>query len=324
MTVDAAKLTRRPIAAGDAASLAELLNAIEVVDVFGEYYSEEDATDQINAPSLDLERGTVGVFDGDRMVGYSSAAHKPLVDEVHRVTVSGGVHPRYRRRGLGAELLAAGIAGAKALHAIHHPDRPLAVDAQNNALNDGARACYLAAGMTPVRWYSHLRHPLGAAAVEVSTPDGLALEGYSVDNDAEFFAVSNEAVRDRWGGVPMPLEQWRAFLGWSAFRPDLSFLLRDAADGAAAGVLLAYSWDADTAATGVRDAHLLRIGTRRAFRRRGVAGALIGHALRAARSAGFDRASVEVDADSPQGSNGLYERAGFTVARAEVRYTLTP
>ncbi|MFQ6145787.1 GNAT family N-acetyltransferase [Streptomyces seoulensis] len=129
---------------------------------------------------------------------------------------------------------------------------------------------------------------------------------------------------DRWGGVPMPPEQWRAFLGWTAFRPDLSFLLRNADSGAVVGMLLTYSWDADTAATGVRDAHLLRIGTRRAWRRRGVADALIGHALRSARDAGVDRASIEVDADTPEGVNGLYERAGFTVARTEVRYTLTP
>lgn len=102
-------------------------------------------------------------------------------------------------------------------------------------------------------------------------------------------ALGNETVLDRWGGVPMPPEQWRAFLGWSAFRPDLSFPLRDADSGAAVGMLLTYSWDADTAATG-----------------------------------GFDRASVEVDADSPEGANGLYERAGFTVARTEVRCTLAP
>ncbi|TXS54172.1 GNAT family N-acetyltransferase [Streptomyces sp. t39] len=322
MTVDLAGLTRRPIAPKDAAALAELLNAIEAVDTFGEYYSEEDAADQINAPLLDLDRGTVGVFDGGTMVGYSSAAHRPLAEGVHRVIVSGGVHPDHRRRGLGAELLAAGTASAKALHALHHPGLPLAVDVQNNARNDGALACYRAAGMTPVRWYSHLRHPLGAAVVEVTTPDGLALEGYSADNDAEFLAVRNEAFLDRWAGAPTQPEQWRALLGWPAFRPDLSFLLRDAGSGTAAGVLLTFSWDADTRATGVRDAHVMTLATRRAYRRRGVATALVHRALRSARDDGFDRVSVETDADSPAGGNGLYERAGFTVARTEVRYTL--
>ncbi len=85
-------------------------------------------------------------------------------------------------------------------------------------------------------------------------------------------------------------------------------------------MLLTYSWDADTEATGVRDAHFMTIGTRRAYRKRGVASALISHALRSAQDDGFDRASIEVDADSPTGANGLYERAGFTVTRTEVRY----
>ncbi|MGV9286073.1 GNAT family N-acetyltransferase [Streptomyces sp. NPDC003719] len=322
MAFDLASLTRRPIAATDAAALAELLNAIEVVDVFGEYYSEEDAADQINAPLLDLDRGTVGVFDGDLMVGYSSAAHKPVAEGVHRVVVSGGVHPDHRRRGLGAELLAAGIRSAKALHAIHHPGLPLAVDVHNNALNDGALACYRAAGMTPFRRYSHLRHPLGAAIVAAPTPEGFVFESHSADNDPEFYAVGNESFLDRRGGVPTPPEQWRGLLGWQAFRPGLSFLLREADSGAAVGMLLTFSWDADTEATGVRDAHFLRVGTRRAYRRRGVAGALISHALRRAQDEGFDRASIEVDADSLTGADGLYERAGFTVARTEVGYTL--
>ncbi|MFF3559446.1 GNAT family N-acetyltransferase [Streptomyces sp. NPDC002574] len=322
MAFDLASLTRRPITTTDAAALAELLNAIEVVDDFGEYYSESDAADQINAPLLDLDRGTVGAFDGDRMVGYSSAAHKPLAEGVHRVVVSGGVHPEYRRRGLGAQLLAAGIASAKVLHTIHHPGLRLAVDVQNNALNDSALACYQAAGMTPLRWYSHMRHPLGAAIVDVPAPEGFVLEGYSGDNDPEFYAVGNEAFLDRRGGVPMPLEQWRGLLGWQAFRADLSFLLRDADSGAAVGMLLTFFWDADTEATGVRDAHFMRIGTCRAYRKRGVAGALISHALRSAQDNGFDRASLEVDADSLTGANGLYERAGFTVVRTEVGYTL--
>lgn len=322
MTADLTTLSRRPIAARDARALAELLNAIEAVDVFGEYYSESDAAEQIDAPTLDLERGTVAIFDGDRMVGYSSAAHKPRAEGVHRVVVSGGVDPAYRRRGLGAQLLDAGIASARALHAIHHPGLPLAVDVQNNARNEGALACYRAAGMTPFRWYLQLQHPLGAAVVDVPAPDGLLVEGYSADNDAEFFAATNEAALERQGGVPLPLEQWRGYLGWQAFRPDLSFLARDAHSGEAVGLLLAFSWDADTAATGVRDVQLQRIGTLPAHRNRGVASALIGHALRRAEAGGFDRASVEVDTATPTGGTGLYERLGFAVARTEVRYTL--
>ncbi|MEU3552834.1 GNAT family N-acetyltransferase [Streptomyces fragilis] len=317
-----AHLTARPIAPTDAAGLSALLNAIEAVDVFGEYYSEEDAAEQINAPLLDLGRGTVGLFDGDLMVGYSSAAHQPRAEGVHRVTLSGGVHPDHRRRGLGTGLLAAGIACARTLHALHHPALPLAVAVRNNARNAGALACYRAAGMTLSGSSSHLRRPLDAGVADVPVPEGHTVEAYAAGNDADFHLTSDEAFLESRGGVPMPPERWRELLGWQAFRPDLSFLLREDGSGAAAGMVLVFSWDADTEATGVRDAQILRIGTRPGHRGRGVASALLGHALRAAQDAGFDRVSLDVDAEELPRAHGLFERAGFTVARTEVVHTL--
>ncbi len=62
------------------------------------------------------------------------------------------------------------------------------------------------------------------------------------------------------------------------FQPEVSFLLRDA-DGAAVGMLVTQCWEGDTEATGIRDAHFSIIGTLAEYRKRGVAGALIGHAL---------------------------------------------
>lgn len=87
-------------------------------------------------------------------------------------------------------------------------------------------------------------------------------------------------------------------------------------------MLLTHSWDSDTEATGIRDAHFMLIGTRSAYRKRGVASALIAHAEHAAKAAGYDQASLTVDSASPTGANGLYERAGFTVTGTHVRYAV--
>jgi mycothiol synthase len=320
-------LTWRPVALSDAAACAVLLNAIEDVDHFGEFFGEDDVAELIGDPVLDLARGTLAAFDGDAMVGYSLATHQPLAVESHRVMLDGGVHPAYRRRGIGARLLSAGIASAKELHAIHHPDLRLAVDAQNNEQNAGALAAYAAAGMTLIRWYSQMTHQLGGAVVDALVPTGRAIEKHSADNDDEFLAVRNEAFLDHWGAVQMPAQQWHStMVGWQSFRPDLSFLIRDtgaaAGTGTAAGMLLTHSWDSDTEATGIRDAHYMLIGTRRAYRGRGVASALIAHAQHTAKAAGYDRTSLTVDSASPTGANGLYERAGFTVASTHVRYTV--
>jgi GNAT superfamily N-acetyltransferase len=97
--------------------------------------------------------------------------------------------------------------------------------------------------------------------------------------------VRNEAFADHWGSTAVSEETWRrGHTGARAFRPDLFFLaLADAAEHAArpqvAAIVLAHHYEADTAVTGRREAWISTIGTRRAWRRRGVATALIGAAL---------------------------------------------
>jgi mycothiol synthase len=85
-------------------------------------------------------------------------------------------------------------------------------------------------------------------------------------------------------------------------------------------MLVTMHWAADTAATGVRDAHFMLIGTLREHRNRGVASALIGHALRAAADQGYDRASLNVDSANVLGAPGVFEKAGFTPTARFVRW----
>lgn len=50
---------------------------------------------------------------------------------------------------------------------------------------------------------------------------------------------------------------------------------------------------------------------RSAWRRRGIGGLLLVTALASYRAAGYDRAALTVDTQSPTGALGLYKRAGF-------------
>jgi mycothiol synthase len=322
MNADQASVTWRPLATSDAKAWAALLNAIEAEDKVGENYNEQDALEELQDPILDFERGTLAAFDGDVMVGYSLTTHKPLAETEHRVFVQGGVDPAYRRHGIGTRLLHAGMASAKDLHARHHPQLTLHIDVETGEHNSGAAALYRACGMAPVRWYQHMRHPLGDEIPETVLPAGLALEPYGPETDAEFHAIRNEAFLDHWGMSPLTDQGWRQGVVNSTFRPELSFLLRDEATGTAAGMLVTNYWEVDTLATGIRDAYIGLIGTRRAYRKRGVASALVAHTLRTAAEQGYGRASLGVDAGSPTGAVGLYEKLGFVAVELNVRYSV--
>src|SRR5262249_42248372 len=60
------------------------------------------------------------------------------------------------------------------------------------------------------------------------------------------------------------------------------------------------------------------VGTRRSWRGRGLASALVAHALAAMKGAGYGRALLTADTANPV--HGLYERLGFVTERRHVTY----
>jgi mycothiol synthase len=316
------ELTWRPLTREDAKASADLLNAIETVDKIGENYREEDTLTELIDPYADLERGSLAAFDGDVMVGYMKIRYKPSADVVHRVFLDGGVHPDYRRRGVGTVLVEAGVAAAKVLHALHHPTLELVVDVHKCEHIAGVPELVRSLGFAPVRYFQFMERGLDDPIPDAAIPDGLRVEQWSAQNDEDFRSIRNESYEDYWGAVPMPVDSWQNKITNQTFQPENSFLLRDVATGTAAGMLVTMHWEADAAATGIRDAFFMLIGTRRDYRNRGVAGALIGHALRAAADQGYDRAGLSVDSANPSGAFGLFERAGFTPKMRHVRWAL--
>ncbi|MER7863963.1 GNAT family N-acetyltransferase [Amycolatopsis japonica] len=312
-------LTWRPLRPEDAQASADLLNAMETVDGIGENYTAEDTLQELVDPYADLERASLAAFDGDVMAGYMKIRFKPSAEEIHRVFLDGGVHPAYRRRGIGGALVDAGVAAAKVVHALHHPDAKLVVDVNRPERIAGLAELVRSRGFAPVRYFQRMEHSLSVLdAAEL--PDWFTVEPWSERNDEDVRAVRNAAYRDYWGAVPMPADLWRNKIVNQTFQPEASFLLRE--EGVAVGMLVTMWWEADTEATGVRDAHFMAIGTLREYRRRGVASALMGHALRAAAEQGYDRASLNVDSADPAGAFGVFEKAGFVPTMRYVRWAL--
>ncbi len=309
----------RPLTKADAQSSADLLNAIETADRIGENYTADDTLQELIDPFSDLERASLAAFDGDRMVGYVKTRYKQHPEEIHRVFLDGGVHPDYRRQGIGTRLVEAGIAGAKAVHELHHPTLKLAVDIHKAEHIAGTKELFAAQGFSPARWFQRMEHPLGTVG-DAATPDGFQAEQWTRDFDEEFRLVRNESFSDHWGATPVNTDAWQNKFTNHTLQPEISFLLRDKATGAPVSLVLTLSWAADTEATGIRDAHFMVIGTIPGYRNRGLASAGIAHALRAAAEHGYDQASLTVDTASAAGAPGVFERAGFTPKMRYVRW----
>jgi len=304
-------LAWRPIGPGDAADLAGLLSAVSAADRDWEYFTEQDLLDDFSDPYLDFAHGSVAVYHAGAMAGYGVLESRTSAEPVHEMRYRAAVHPAYRGRGLGGRLLDWGERAAIPLHQERYPGRALSLSGSCLTHNAEAAALYAAHGYRQARWYHGMTRDLSAALPDAPVPAGVDVVGLTPDRWEDARLIRNDAFRDHWDSTEDPADAWEHFMGVSGYRPALSFLAYSG--GEPLSLVISHEYEAYNEAVGQRDLHIALVGTRRAGRNRGIASALLTRALTAARAAGFTSASLGVDADSPTGALGLYQRAGFTV-----------
>jgi mycothiol synthase len=311
-------LESRPMTSRDVTAWADLLAAIRRVDHEWEYFTADELLDEFSDPDRDFEDGSRTVMLGDRMVGYGALLPRTSADPVHDMRYEGGVHPEFRGRGIGSQLITWGEDAASALHLKRFPTQPLSLTATCTTTNSGALTLYDQQGFRPMRWFNGMIRDLFAPLPAVPAPSDVEIAGWSSEQSEAARMIRNESFRDHWGSIETTRERWDYFMGTATFRPQFSFLAYS--EGETVGVVISHEFEGDPSARG-RDVYVAIVGTLRAHRKRGIASALVARALNAAALSGFATGSLEVDAGSPTGALGLYEELGFRVEHTSVTVT---
>jgi mycothiol synthase len=312
--MEAATLTWRALTVADVPALARTYAVVEAVDETGEHYSEQDLRDWLEDESTDLARDTLAAFAPDEeLVGFARVERPGDAGDVDRVYAEGAVLPAARGGGLGRRLLAWAEERAASLHREHRPDLPGAICVVVHDANLSKQTLVRSAGYDIARCEHTMTRAIDDPLPDVPpTPPGLALTTYATDRDEAVRQAHIEAFADHWGATPPDQQRWaRWYTGARAFRPEVSRLGLDGNEVVA--YLLSYFWEADAAATGVREAFVGQLGVRPGWRRRGLGELLLATALNSYRPAGYERAALTVDTANATGALGLYERAGFAV-----------
>ncbi len=306
----------RPIDPGQVQNYADLLAQILTADGDNDIQTAEELLEDFADPLIDFERGSLACYDGDQMVGYSIVSRASTAEPVHLMHQWGGVHPDYRGRGIGSGLLDWAEEIAVALHREHFPDSPASLDCYVLRKNTQAVELFGGRGYKQSRWFHEMTRDLSAELPASELPAEVQVLGWAPELSADALLVRNESFRDHWGSTEVSAESWEFRTGVRAFRPSLSFIAY--IDGEPIGMVMAHEYDGYNEKTGTRDVFIPLVGTRRAARRRGVATGLLTMALRAAKADGYDTATLSVDADSPTGAVGIYERLGFVTKDTRV------
>jgi mycothiol synthase len=308
------ELTTRGYRDSDAPDLADLLNRIEEHVGGHPYMTAEEAQALMRAMIRDHETDARVVVDGGTDVPIAFAAVPTPPEGGFRVDLMGGVDPRRRGRGIGRELFEWQLRRAADIHAAAAPERDWAIHVGGSDADTDAHRLYRRFGLAPVRYWFDMVAPT-TAVPDVPVPDGLDVVRYRPGRDRDLYAAHIEAFADHWGFQAREEEFWRTLTVESGdFLPDLS---RVALDGKEiAGYVLTYS------SPEPGRGYVGQVGVRRTWRRRGLAAVMLTDVLRAAGAAGLGSLALGVDADSPTGAVGVYERVGFAVESRGVTYAV--
>jgi mycothiol synthase len=315
----------RALARSDIPAWADLLAAVEEVDRTGEHHAAADLAEEMDNPEVEVGKDFVGAWDGDgHLVGYFSVLPLGAADGRYTVHLQGAVRPDRRGQGVGAELVAAMVARAAAVRDERRPDLPARLVAAGLS-SDQAQADLLAsAGLRAHRWTFLMRAPLDVVPPPRSLPSGYRLREYEGSMAEALRETHNTAFLDHPDFTPWSQARWRASVTEArSFRPRLSFVVSPDGSDAIVAYLQTAEFEADAAATGRREAYIPIVGTLREHRGKGLASALLAHALGAYRSGGYDVAALAVDSENPTGALGVYQGVGFAVESRWTNYAMT-
>lgn len=320
----ATALTWRPIAVEDVPAWLELVQAVEQHDDTSERNTADDLVDALTDGSWkDPATDTIlGVDDQGLPQAFGVVEVRPGDTRTVRAFCWGGVHPRWRGRGIGREVLRwqEDRARRKVADAGRGLPAVMRVHADEHVVP--ARRLLERAGFRPERWFVDMTRPLDTdhPVPEVALDGSLRLVPLA-DVPAEAVRLAhNESFAGHWGSEPRSPEDWqRSVVGSRYLRPDWSFVVLDGDE--VAGYTVASAYEQDWEVQGYTCGWTDLLGVRPRWRRRGVAPALLAASMRAFAASGMERADLGVDTENGSGALGLYTRLGYRADRKNVAYT---
>jgi mycothiol synthase len=228
----------------------------------------------------------------------------------------GFLRPEWRRRGLGAAMLAYNERRLRAIASehptgIHKVYRVWATDGE-----EGALALFAATGYEPVRHFFRMTRPIDMPLPAAPLPAGLAVRPAEPGHHRAIWEAMWEARRDHWGYVEPGEEDYQRWTQGRLFAPALWKVAWDGKQ--VAGMVLNRLDEAQNERYGRRWGYTQDIFVRRPWRRRGLARSLLVQSIEMFRAMGMEETALGVDTQNPSGALGLYESVGY---RAVQRHT---
>jgi GNAT superfamily N-acetyltransferase len=292
-------LTERPLRLADAAAVTAVMAAEQALFAGKVSIEEADIVGDWSRPSADVEGTTVGVFDGNQLVGYAEAGPAGRGDAA--------VLPEHHGRGIGTALATWMVERA----------RSQGQSVIGMPVLAGSPGEQLLRGLGwEVRWHSWaLVFPEGTHIDERPLPEGYRIRVAESDDDRRAaWHVIEDAFLEWSEREKDPYEEWIAgVVRRPGFEPWNLRVAVDAAGEVVGGLHVVLAAEAG---------YVDKVAVRRDQRGRGLARALLADAFAVAREHGATRS--ELSTDSRTGALDLYLGLGMVVDEDWVNLGIRP
>lgn len=143
----------KPIVPAHAPAWAELSNLLAFDQGVEDYYAPQDLASELEEPGVDSSLDTLAAWDGGTMVAYGQlrVSHR-LQDGLANAFLGGGVHPRWRGRGLGGAVMDWIEPRAAELSRKRHPGAPGILSFWAGAPGSSSAHLAMTRGYVPARY----------------------------------------------------------------------------------------------------------------------------------------------------------------------------
>jgi mycothiol synthase len=321
-------LTVRPYSGeADLQPIADLLNLCEATDQEDSYYSATDLKLGYDEPGFDASQNVRlwEASDRSKPIAYADLWTSPeanAADQSFDGFLWFRVHPAYRWQGIEVEILAWAETRLKEIRQGTEAVQALPVRLFNGCRDSQTDrvAFYEQYAFKYERCFLTMHRPLTDLISNPVLPEGFKIiQTRGVDDAAAWVEMHNQTFIDHWQFHPSTVEDHVYWLSTPKYCPEL-----DLVAVSPEGTFAAFSYSMIDAEYNQqkqrREGWICSLGTRRGFRRQGLARAMLLAGLQKLQAAGMDTAKLSVDTQNPNSAQALYESAGFRKLHTHLTY----
>ena len=309
----------RTVRDDDVPAMVRVINAACRANANPEFRTEALLRSEMAHPSsTDPYADDLLAFVGDELAAVALLRFEDSNEGPRQYQTHCFVAPDWRRRGLGRAIFARNEARLRQIAGRHE----LLVEPVYTTWVDepdvGARVLMEGGGYRMVRIYHHMLRP---DMLDIELPpvaEGIDIRPATRQDLSAVWDAMSEAFKDHFGGMDISPAAFRRWSNSPRMDPDLVLVAFDGDEVAAAvqGAIVAEENDANDYLRGWADP----VFTRRAWRRRGLAAAVLGRTLARLRDRGMTSAQLSVDTKNPNDALSLYRRHRFESVHVETEW----